>query len=41
MYEKIYYKELAHTILEAEKPPQSAAVCKLETSENQWCSLKA
>lgn len=31
----IYYKELAHLIMETEKSPHSA-ICKLENQESQW-----
>ena len=35
--EDIYYKKLAHSIMEAEKS-QSVPSYKLETWESQWCS---
>ena len=35
MYIEIYYEELAHTIMEAEKAHH--AICKLESQESRWC----
>lgn len=37
-YKEIYYKELAHMVMEAEKAPQST-VSKLETQESWWCKF--
>lgn len=35
----IYYKELAHTVMEADKSHNLWSACKLETQGRQWCKF--